>query len=97
MTKARQDSDLDGKLPLPSLAQSRLVQIPLKTLYGIGVVLYNAFIDQLAESPQIPVLEPQVVRLPERPGGQADPTGQAVLLKTRAQVPQQLRQFSAPP
>ena len=97
LAESSQDPDLDGKVPLPRLAQSRLIQIPLKAFHGIGIVLNHEFIDQLTEGPEFPVLQPEVVRLSERSRRQADPPGEAFLLKTKAQLPQQLRQLASTP
>ena len=81
--EARQDADLDGHPPFPGLAQSRLIQIPLKSLHRIGIVLHHQLIDQLTECPELPVLQPEVVGLAEGAWRKADSSGETFLLQTQ--------------
>ena len=98
-TEASQDADLHRNAPGARLDQGRLVQIPAVAGDRIGVVLHHQVVDQPAQGPELPVLQPLVVGEAEGAGREADHqlAGARDLLKPEAQLPQQAGELLAAP
>ena len=98
-TEAGEDADLHGHAPAAGLDQRRLVEIALETLHRIGVVLHDQVVDQFAQGPELPVLQPVVVGEAEGAGREADHRAPwaAHLLHGGPQFPQQGGELLAAP
>ena len=97
--EASQDADLHRNAPGARLDQGRLVQVPAVTGDRIGVVLNHQVVDQAAEGPELPVLQPLVVGEAEGAGREADHQAPGALhrLEPRPQFAQQAGELLAAP
>ena len=94
-TEARQDADLHRHAPAARLDQGRLVEVLFEALQRVGVVLHYEVVDQLAQGPKLPVLQPVVVSKAEGARREADHRARG--LELAPQLPQQGGELLTPP